>query len=413
MPRLLRTPETWLIYAQLGLWGYFLYGIGPVVPLLRDEQGVSAAVASLHGTALAVGGLIAGGTFPILVRRLGRGHTMWLSLTGAALSTIVLCLFGALPATLAATAVASVFGTMVVSGVVAGLSEQHGPAGPAAISEANAAAAGMGIVSPLVIGLAVGAGLGWRPGLAAMAGLVVVLAVVALALGVRVPRGRSFAGVSARTAVRPPALPRAYWIAWTLMGVTGSVEVCLSLWAAAVLRDHAGLSPGAAAAGVASIVSGMFLGRLAGGRFALRLAPVPLLLAALGVSAVGFAVFWLATAGWLAIAGLVVVGLGNAMHYPLAISLAMAASGGQNDRAAGYASYSIAVGFGVAPVVLGWVADGVGAHLAFLLLPGLLAAAALLAVRLGRAISAAPAAPAPASMPAADLALVVPPIAGG
>jgi MFS family permease len=385
-----------LIYAQLGVWGYFLYGIGPVVPLLRDEQGVSAAVASLHGTALAAGGLTGGALYPLLARRLGRGNTMWLSLAGAASAAIALCLVGALPATLAATAAASVFGTMVVSGVVAGLTEQHGAAGPAAISEANAAAAGMGIVAPLVIGLAVGAGVGWRPGLAAMAGLVAVLAVVALAFRVRVPHGSSFSADRGRRVGRPAALPKAYWIAWALMGVTGSIEVCLSLWAAAVLRDHAGLSPGAAAAGVASIVGGMFLGRLAGGRVALRLAPVPLLLAALGVSAFGFTIFWLATAGWLAVAGLIIVGLGNAMHYPLAVSLAMAASGGQTDRAAGYSNYSTAIGFGVAPVVLGGIADGVGTHLAFLLLPALIAVAAVMAVRLGRVISVSAAAPGPA-----------------
>ena len=49
------------------------------------------------------------------------------------------------------------------------------------------------------------------------------------------------------------------------------------------------------------------------------------------------------------------------------------------------------VGFGVAPVALGWVADGVGPHLAFLLLPAFIAAAALLAARLGRALRPAPA----------------------
>jgi MFS family permease len=405
VPRLLRTPATWLIYAQLGLWGYFLYGFGPVVPLLRDEQGTSAAVASLHGTALAAGGVLGGALFPVLARRLGRGHTIWLSLVGAALSALALCLFNPIAATLTSTMTAATFGTMVVGGVVASLTEQHGAAGPAAISEANAAAAGMGVVAPLVIGLAVGAGLGWRPGLAAMGGLVALLAAVALVFRVRVPRGASFRGATGRRAGRPAALPRTYWLAWSLLGVVGSIEVCLSMWAAAVLRDHAGLSPGAAAAGVASVVGGMFLGRLAGGWVALRVRPVPLLLAALAVSGIGFTAFWLATAGWLALAGLIVVGVGNAMHYPLAVSLAMATSGGQTDRAAGYSNYAIAIGFGVAPVVLGWFADGVGAHLAFLLLPGLLAVGALLVVRLGRALAAgaddapgaSPTAPAPAA----------------
>nr|WP_244167584.1 MFS transporter [Micromonospora chaiyaphumensis] len=174
-----------------------------------------------------------------------------------------------------------------------------------------------------------------------------------------------------------------------LMSVTGSIEVCLSLWTADVLRTHAGLSAGGASAAVAAIVCGMFAGRLAGGRLALRWPPVPLLLAALTVSLAGFALFWSAPVGWLAVTGLVVLGLGNALHYPLAISIALAAAGPAADKAAGWASYSMGVGFGIAPVVLGWVADGVGPHLAFLLLPGFIAAAMLLTVRLGRALRVA------------------------
>lgn len=44
--KLVRDPFTLLTYAQLGIFGYFLHGFGPVVPLLRDEQGTSRAVAS-------------------------------------------------------------------------------------------------------------------------------------------------------------------------------------------------------------------------------------------------------------------------------------------------------------------------------------------------------------------------------
>jgi fucose permease len=115
---------------------------------------------------------------------------------------------------------------------------------------------------------------------------------------------------------------------------------------------------------------------------------VPLLLAALGVSLAGFTIFWTAPVGWLAVAGLVVLGLGNALHYPLAISIALAVAGPAADKAAGWASYSMGVGFGIAPVALGWLADGIGPYLAFLLLPGFIAAAAVLATRLGRALHA-------------------------
>ncbi|SCL18959.1 Fucose permease [Micromonospora rhizosphaerae] len=397
MPRLTHDKITWLTYAQLGLWGFFLYGFGPVVPLLRDEQGTSAAVAGLHSTGIAVGALLGGALFAPLARRLGRGPAIWLGLAGVAAGVAALSTLHPLPATITAVAVIATFGMMVISGVSVVLTAHHGPAAPAALTEANAACAGMGILAPLVIGATVDAGLGWRPVMAVEVGLIALVALAALAFRVRLPQAAPAAAAAAGpvevTPVEHPRaaahrLPGAYWIAWVLMSVTGSIEVCLSLWTADVLRSHAGLSAGGASAAVAAIVCGMFVGRLVGGRFALRWPPVPLLLAALTVSLVGFGLFWAAPVGWLAVTGLVVLGLGNALHYPLAISIALAVAGPAADRAAGWASYSMGVGFGIAPVALGWVADGVGPHLAFLLLPGLITAAVLLTVRLGRALRA-------------------------
>ncbi|MEU4378989.1 MFS transporter [Micromonospora echinofusca] len=453
MPRLTRDRLTWLTYAQLGLWGFFLYGFGPVVPLLRDEQGTSAAVAGLHSTGIAVGALAGGALFAPLAGRFGRGRTIWAGLTGVAAGVAALGLVRALPATITAVAVIATFGMLVISGVSVVLTDRHGAGAPAALTEANAVCAGAGILAPLVIGASVDAGWGWRPAMAVEVGLIALVALAALTFRVRLPRPAPAAAAPgdppatdpAAAALTVPAgvdvasgaavgsaaaagvdvasgaavgsavpagvdvasapgvgaapdaqrsgrrLPPAYWIAWVLMAVTGSIEVCLSLWTADVLRSHAGMAAGGASAAVAAIVCGMFVGRLAGGRLALRYRPVPLLLAALGVSLAGFALFWIAPVGWLAVTGLVVLGLGNALHYPLAISIALAVAGPAADRAAGYASYSMGVGFGIAPVVLGWVADGVGPHLAFLLLPAFIAAAALLAARLGRALRPAPA----------------------
>jgi MFS family permease len=106
------------------------------------------------------------------------------------------------------------------------------------------------------------------------------------------------------------------------------------------------------------------------------------LLGALALSAAGFAVFWLASATWLAVTGLVVLGLGNGMHFPLGIALAVAHSGGQPELAVSRASYATGIAFGVSPFALGAVADRVGPHLAFLLLPVCLAVAALVVSRL-------------------------------
>ncbi|MFI0792810.1 MFS transporter [Micromonospora rubida] len=413
MPRLTRDRATWLAYSQLALWGFFLYGFGPVVPLLRDEQGTSAAVAGLHSTAIAVGALLGGALFAPVARRIGRDRAAWLGLAGVAVGVAGFGTLRPLPATLAAVVVIATFGMMVISGVNVVLTAHHGPTASAALTEANAACAGMGILAPLVIGATVDAGLGWRPVMAVEVGLIALLALAALTFRVRppvaspappvpavsaehaVPAVVSRVGEPAIAPTGAPAaagraggggLPRPYWIAWVLMAVTGSIEVCLSLWTADVLRSHAGLSAGVASAAVAAIVGGMFLGRLVGGRAALRYRPVPLLLVALAVSLTGFAVFWVAPIGWLAVTGLVVLGLGNALHYPLAISIALAVAGPAADKAAGWSSYSMGVGFGIAPVALGWVADGVGPHPAFLLLPGFIATAALLTLRLGRAL---------------------------
>ncbi|PWR11485.1 MFS transporter, partial [Micromonospora sicca] len=400
MPRLTHDKITLLAYAQLGLWGFFNYGFGPVVPLLRDEQGSSAAVAGLHSTGIAVGALLGGALFAPIARRLGRGPAIWLGLAGVAAGVAALGALHPLPATIAAVAVIATFGMMVISGVNVVLTARHGDAAPAALAEANAACAGMGILAPLVIGASMDAGLGWRPVMFVEVGLIALVALAALTFRVPLPQAAPAAaaadqpvGVTAaasapadqpiRTAVDRPGtggnpaasrsadagagdltgdgprraaadrLPRAYWIAWVLMAVTGSIEVCLSLWTADVLRSHAGLSAGGASAAVAAIVCGMFAGRVAGGRVALRWPPVPLLLAALTVSLAGFALFWVAPMGWLAVTGLLVLGLGNALHYPLAISIALAVAGPAADKAAGWASYSMGVGFGIAPVGLG------------------------------------------------------------
>jgi fucose permease len=218
--------------------------------------------------------------------------------------------------------------------------------------------------------------------------MVGLLALVAVAAGVRVPHGASAENVSeVDSATR---LPRAYWLAWTLMSLTGSVEMCLSLWAAEVLRGHAGMDAAGASAGVSAIVAGMFVGRLVGGRLALRIGPVPLFVGALATSGAGFVLFWASTLPLPALGGLIVLGLGNAMHYPLGISLALRTAPGREDRAAARSSYAVALAFGVSPFVLGAVADGFGAHRAFLLVPVFLATAVGLVIPLGRRLPPVP-----------------------
>jgi len=368
---LTRDRVTWLVYLQLGTYGYFLYAFGPTLPLLRDELHLSRTVAGLHSTMLAAGAVVAGLVFHRLVPRFGRGPVMWLGLGGMSAGVALLCLGTVLPATLTGTLVAAAFGSLVVNGSATILSDHHGALGPGAISEANACAAGFGMTGPLAVGASVDAGAGWRPALFAVVALAALIAVSFAR--VRIPDRRP-----ATTGDHDPhgPLPRRYWIAWGVLVVCIGVEFCLTLWSSDVLRTRTGLAPGPAAAGVTAMVGGMLVGRVVGSRLALRYDTERLLLGAIGLAAAGFAAFWLTTVPGLAMAGLFAAGLGVSLHFPLGIARAIIASGGRPDLAAARGSLGAGVAVGTAPFALGALADQVGTHTAFLLVPLLLGAAA-------------------------------------
>lgn len=385
MPRLVRDRVTWLIYAQLACYSYVFYGYRPVVPLLRDEYQVSNSVAALHGTAAALGAIIGGFLLPIVVRRWGRRTTIWLGLAGLTVGATMLVLAPVIPVSLAALLVAGCAATLISALSASVLSDHHGPAGPAAITEANGVAVIAGFLAPLVIGVAVSAGWGWRPGMAAVLAIIAVVAIVTWRSGARSPEAAprpASAGVRRR-------LPGKFWLVWGVVLAQTGVEFAVSMWASDQLRGHAGMAPGTAAAAVSAMVAGIVVGRLGGGALALRVSTPRLLLAAIAVTAVGFGVFWLSTVAWVAVAGLMLSGLGMALLWPLGVALAIDASGGQPDLATARLSYAVGLAAGGAPFVLGAFADAVGTHRAFFLVPVLLVAATVGVILVARSARSA------------------------
>jgi fucose permease len=158
---------------------------------------------------------------------------------------------------------------------------------------------------------------------------------------------------------------------------TVGVEFCLSLWASDLLRSRTGLSAGASTAGFSAVLFGLTASRLAGGRLAVHRDVDWLLTRALLVLLAGFGLFWAATVPWLALTGLAVAGLGLGLQYPLTIGRAIGAAGGRTDLAASRASLAAGLASGGAPFLLGYVADDVGTHTAFLLVPVLVVLALL------------------------------------
>ena len=116
----------------------------------------------------------------------------------------------------------------------------------------------------------------------------------------------------------------------------------------------------------------MTLGRLAGVPLTVRLSGSRILFGALALSLVGWATFWLTTTAAVAVTGLAVFGLGLSFVYPLALVRLMVTSDGRPDTANAVCSLGVGIASGIAPFALGALADHVGSHRGFLLVPVIL-----------------------------------------
>jgi fucose permease len=291
--------------------------------------------------------------------------------------------------TVPSTLLTGVGGALGLNAVNPVLSDHHGDLGPGAIGEANAVASTAGVVAPLGVGPAVALGLTWRGATL----FTLPLLVVASVLLVRTPAVPAFAPRVAHgeEASGPP--PRAFWFAWGLLIACVGTEFCCTFWAADQLRSHVGLGAGAASASVSALLLGMAAGRYSSVPLTARWSVDRLLIVAIAFALGGWAVMWTATTVVVALLGLVLLGLGLALQFPLSLVRTMAESGGRPDTANALASLGIGLASGIAPFALGALADQVGSHNGFLLVPALLASAGVLLVLARAARTRSPAHP--------------------
>ncbi|MEU9891542.1 MFS transporter [Sphaerisporangium sp. NPDC051011] len=374
---LARDRPTWLIYFQLATFATYLYGLSAALPLLRIDQGVSQAVAGLHGTAMAVGGVIAGLAIPRVIAKVGRRRATWLGLAGMTCGVLLVAATTALPVTLLGYGLASGGGSISLYIGMSVLSDHHGTAAPAAINEANAVAVTAGIGMSYLISALAPTSLGWRAGI--LVTPVAMFLLLVLMGRVWVPAPSPGGGPDPVSAPAPAPQKAPY--GWRFHAACGvlfclvAMEFLFNVWAAELLADQTGMSLAAAATGLTAFTIGVAAGRFAAGRLALRIDPTRLLGGALLVTLAGWTVFWLGDRPLLCYAGLVLSGLGVAVQFPLGLSRVIASSGGRASEASATASIWTSVAVGAGPFVLGALADGFGTHTAFLMVPVLIACA--------------------------------------
>ena len=376
---------TLLALFQVSIWGFFLYGFGPSVPLLRDELGVSSAVAALHSTLSSFGAILAG-TTGALSKRFGRGRIRWIGLMMLAIGAITYITGPNIWFTLAGALIAGTGGSAVVNTVNVSILTHHGnDDGPRWTVYAHALAATVGIISPLLIGFFVAQGLGWRPGF-----LAIPLAVVVLFVWLR---KHTLAGDSAAEArayheqdhVGGAALTVRFWwlLACLLAGV--AVEFCVSLWSTDVVRQQHALNESQAALSFSGFLIGVTIARWFSGRLAKRTGVDVLVFGGLIVMVVGLILLLVTSSPLMAFGSLLLVGLGNGPHYPFVISKTIEAAGAASDRAASIASVALGITVMSAPFALGAAADRIGVINAFVAVP-VLALTSLLCLVVARSV---------------------------
>ena len=367
---------TWVAYIQLAFFSWYTYGLGATMALLRDEQGTSRWLSSLHLTAAAIGGIIGGLLAARAIDRWGRGVVLRASTLLMAAGLLVYTSTTGGPAvTMTGLFLVGVTSAFVLISINAFILDHQGAAGPPALTEANALASFSGLFGPLAVGIGAATVLGWRIGI-----WVVVIGFIAIEIW----RGRNTAVFGAPGEVvshdeESQLSRRVFWSLGVIMCFLAT-EFSLAYWGADLLRERASYGPAAAAASLTALTGGMFFGRFFGSRIAERMSTELILKASIVVALGGFAIAWAFTNGAVIIIGLIVTGIGIGVHWPPGVARVVRASGGLTDRATAAASVAGSVAIGIAPFALGFLSDTIGFHVAFLLVPAFLVTALVLMI---------------------------------
>lgn len=214
-------------------------------------------------------------------------------------------------------------------------------------------------LGPLVMTAALALGLGWRGGYGAVAGGQALLA-IAFAVTARGWRdggpaagGGRVAGPPAARVTRTLALP-AVWRGAAAFAVYVGVELGAGLWAYTLLTAGRGVGEQLAGLAVSAFWGSLFAGRLVVGVVADRVGVHRVLTGSVAGVVAGAALVAVPAPGWLAVAGLMLVGLAAAPVFPLlTLTTAERVGDGHADRAIGVQVGAAALGGTALPAGVG------------------------------------------------------------
>lgn len=368
--RFTRGPDTLAIYALLALLtsGYGI--IGPLMPFLRADLGLSYTQGSYHSVALSLGTsltALAGRQFQRWLGRMGSVAGVLLSM---AAGLLLMCLAPHVAVSMMGAALLGMSIALAVGVAPAVMAERHGPRMGIAMAEANLIAY-LGIfLVPGVVSLTSQI-TSWR-----WSFLVPVLCYAVFWLLIR--RVDLGAGSGADPRSTQERLPAAYWFHWSFLGLTVACEFCMVIWGASYLESVTQLPRDLALWSSMVFPAGVIVGRTVGSILSRRFPAETLVPSALLLAGAGLLLFLMARTPLSGLTGLFLTGVGMANFYPLGITLAMIAAGPATDAAAARASLASGIASLAAPLLVGAIADRAGMGVAFSILPLFLVVAAVL-----------------------------------
>jgi predicted MFS family arabinose efflux permease len=384
-----RDAVTWGAFGALFGFGFLNAVLGPTLPFLRAELGLTYLTAALHQVAFAAGGGTAGLVAASGRSRLSRRTTVVAGLVGAGLAGLGIGFGPHVAVTLAASYVVSACATSALIALWAVLSDVHAGHRAVAMTEGEIAVSLAGVATPLLLGVLATTVLGWRSAFVAGAAVALAAAAGAWFAGMPAPPAHSAPEQDPpdQSEIRrrvPPTLV-------TIFAVV-ALEFVLSFWLASYLDDEVGFTPGRAAGTVAVLYAAHLLGRVVTSRLALRWPPGRLILVALLVVVLGTPPLLSTGAPWLVVLGIAVTGAGTGATFPLASALHVQASARGADGALGQTLTVAALAQIVGPLGAGALAQVADLRVGLLLVPGFAILAGLSLVLSSRRPAAARAA---------------------
>lgn len=362
-----RNGQFWLLALQVATVNFFTGGFGPSQALLREDQGTSLGIAGLHGTALGVAAIIAGGFNSKLVHRFGRSNTTWIGLSVFSIGITFFVFAPPVQLTLVATLIAGLGTSVVINNVNTAGSHLFAERSHTAVAQLNAIAIAGFVTGNFIIGSTANIVRDqWRVGL-------LITIPFALALFIK---GRKFepdSHIPDESGPQRGKLSKGYWFSWTGFFISISAEFATSFWSASLISDRTDATAAISTLAVIAFGTGVGTGRWYAGRVLKRFHADEQLKLALSLQFIAFGLFWSSHILVFSLITLFMVGLGISVQFPLFTLRMVAFSEGRPDLAIGKSSIAAGIAIASSPLLLGILGDNFGISRAYIMVPVLIA----------------------------------------